>query len=1190
MHKRKTMKQHSLITKTLGAAVAAALLAGASLQAQTTYTWIQTAGGTQNWTNAANWLGGVVPNPVAGDTIDFSTVNINNTTLNLGGNRTATNWKFGDASGNNTWTIANDGSELNIAGTNPTFTILKTTTVLATITGSGGIIKEGGGQLVLRNTSNSFTGGITVNAGGLQQSSTAGDVYGAAGSTITWNANNQTFGLRQTSTYQKSLHVSDGVFLNFSCGNNGSGNTFTGPVTGGGGGGGIRINGGTGQRLLVWASTENTFTGDVFNANGAFGGDSQWTFNSIGDTAGAGNIYLGAENNNGRSVYSYGAGAVAPLVLDHRALVLNAGNEDLPNSTFQNLNADPSNTVTINKDIIVPFAGFKTFTLGGVNTGDNIINGTVWDDTNGGVVKLSKAGGGKWILGAVNTYSGGTEVLGGELVANVAGAIPNGSLSLPSAGSSNLTLNANQSVTALFIGGAQQSAGVYTSAEPWLSGTGTLTVGVATAGPIFWDIDGATPGAGGATPTGTWNAGNTFWSASAAGDAATSAWTAGRTATFAAGSDATGTYTVNVDGTQDIGGLTIQEGDVTLSGGTSLRLVNDALAIINGGATGTVTTPIADDGTAHSLTKAGSGSLLLDGSNTYTGATLLGGGSLIAGSTDALGAGGNVTFSGGTLSYNSAGAAGDFSTGDRIKNSSSAITVDTNGESPSMAGDIDNSNTAGLTKTGAGTLTLSGSNNYGGTTTVSGGTLAVSNAANSGVFNLNSGGTLQLSGSNSNSGQINNNAGSTLIGTGSGSMGTSRIVPRGTLQLQADGGGTWSNLINGVGRNGNPVVIVDRETPGAVAGSDLWTLNNAPFNVDNNGSLTFEKGANVTSGTPTIDITQGFDSSESINPSTQTFTANDVDVLVNGSGNSRGRNYIFQGTSTGNVIYGKIDESNTSRIITFIKRGTGTWTISSNDNDYTGNTTVEARTLGLDGAGLTSPITVETGAALGFGLTTPSTTTQSCTFQASTTVEIFGTPADTSYTLLTASSITGTPTLDPPIAGYSLVIDGGNPLKLVGSGGGGSAFDTWATSNGVPTGSEAVDSDGGGQINLYEFGLGGNPDPVTGGANDDGSLLNAFSSDVVPGGDPEGVLTILVRDAAAAGFSASGNDQVSTADGITYTVSAENTLPVASAATVAVSGTTVTDGLPPAPAGYTYVSFYITGSEGYFQVTVEPAP
>ena len=160
----------------------------------------------------------------------------------------------------------------------------------------------------------------------------------------------------------------------------------------------------------------------------------------------------------------------------------------------------------------------------------------------------------------------------------------------------------------------------------------------------------------------------------------------------------------------------------------------------------------------------------------------------------------------------------------------------------------------------------------------------------------------------------------------------------------------------------------------------------------------------------------------------------------------------------------------------------------------------------------------------------------------------------------------------------------------------GGPYADWAVSNGLTEGvndapGDDADSDpsvkgAGGLNNLGEFGLGG--DPLDG--NDDGALLNAYSSDVVVGGDPEGVLTILVRDAAAGGFAASGNDQASTGDGITYTVSAESTLPVAGGVAVSVSGTTVTDGLPPAPAGYTYVSFYIEGAEGYFQVTVEEAP
>ena len=161
-------------------------------------------------------------------------------------------------------------------------------------------------------------------------------------------------------------------------------------------------------------------------------------------------------------------------------------------------------------------------------------------------------------------------------------------------------------------------------------------------------------------------------------------------------------------------------------------------------------------------------------------------------------------------------------------------------------------------------------------------------------------------------------------------------------------------------------------------------------------------------------------------------------------------------------------------------------------------------------------------------------------------------------------------------------------LTVQAIGGGGSAYDTWADSNGL-TGEpgfengQGDDPDGGGGNNLYEFGLGGTP--LDG--NDDGSLLNAFSGDVAGDTAEEGILTILVRSGAT--FTDGAPAVSDPVDGIVYTVSAEGTLPVAGSTTV-TSTTPVTDGLPPAPAGYEYASFYIDGPEGYFQVTVASAP
>ena len=113
-------------------------------------------------------------------------------------------------------------------------------------------------------------------------------------------------------------------------------------------------------------------------------------------------------------------------------------------------------------------------------------------------------------------------------------------------------------------------------------------------------------------------------------------------------------------------------------------------------------------------------------------------------------------------------------------------------------------------------------------------------------------------------------------------------------------------------------------------------------------------------------------------------------------------------------------------------------------------------------------------------------------------------------------------------------------------------------------------------------------DPTNG--NDDGALLHAFSGDVGPAPGDEGILTILVRNGAAGTFSTADPSVSATADGIVYTVAADTTPDVDGGGLTVTPTAAVTTGLPPAPAGYTYQSFYISGAEGYFQVTVESAP
>ncbi|MEY3895424.1 MAG: hypothetical protein RLZZ214_943, partial [Verrucomicrobiota bacterium] len=126
------------------------------------------------------------------------------------------------------------------------------------------------------------------------------------------------------------------------------------------------------------------------------------------------------------------------------------------------------------------------------------------------------------------------------------------------------------------------------------------------------------------------------------------------------------------------------------------------------------------------LTKTGTGLLTLSGANSFTGLTSINQGTVVLNISTALDGGGNITFGGGTLRY-TANNNVDYSS--RIINSTAPISIDTNSQNRTFAGGLAASNIGGLTKLGAGTLTLAGTNSHTGVTTVSGGQLAVSDTS-----------------------------------------------------------------------------------------------------------------------------------------------------------------------------------------------------------------------------------------------------------------------------------------------------------------------------------------------------------------------------------------------------------------------------------------------------------------------------
>src|SRR6185503_9681619 len=86
----------------------------------------------------------------------------------------------------------------------------------------------------------------------------------------------------------------------------------------------------------------------------------------------------------------------------------------------------------------------------------------------------------------------------------------------------------------------------------------------------YWDINGATAGAGGATPSGNWDTTTANWNTDSTGGAggAFSVWTSGTAdaAFFSAGTDATGAFTMTLPSALTAGSVTVEEGTITKSG------------------------------------------------------------------------------------------------------------------------------------------------------------------------------------------------------------------------------------------------------------------------------------------------------------------------------------------------------------------------------------------------------------------------------------------------------------------------------------------------------------------------------------------------------------------------------------------------------------------------------------------------
>ena len=188
----------------------------------------------------------------------------------------------------------------------------------------------------------------------------------------------------------------------------------------------------------------------------------------------------------------------------------------------------------------------------------------------------------------------------------------------------------------------------------------TLSSAAAHAATKFWDLDGATSGAGGATPAGIWDILTANWSLDPAGELAATTWIAGDEAVFSAGTNATGAFTITVDTTQTAANLTVEEGTVTFSGGTALNIGGGVAGMGNiqiaSGLTTTIGSVLTGGDDAGKIMKTGGGTLVLNAANTFGGIVTVAGGVLAIGNAAALASSLSPTIvsNGATLQLNSA--------------------------------------------------------------------------------------------------------------------------------------------------------------------------------------------------------------------------------------------------------------------------------------------------------------------------------------------------------------------------------------------------------------------------------------------------------------------------------------------------------------------------------------------------------
>ncbi len=512
--------------------------------------------------------------------------------------------------------------------------------------------------------------------------------------------------------------------------------------------------------------------------------------------------------------------------------------------------------------------------LGGASLGDNQFNPLI--SNNGtGIVSLYKSDAGLWILGnTANSYTGVTQINAGALRAD--------GTTLPAA--SPLVIN----------GGVLQSSGSFTRA---------LTT---------------TPAAG----TGTIN-----WNGSASGGFAAS----------------TSKLTVNIGGNSTPDQLTWATGGFVggtfiLGSTTSLAEVEVVNPIDLNGAARTVQVDansttgsnfatlsgLISGGGSNGLTKTGSGILQLLGNNTYTGNTLINGGTVqavrigdSASTASNFGAGTGFLSLGtggtsGTLAYVGSGETTDRQI--RLGGTTASVVIESSGTGALVLSNVTNASTG----TSAKTLFLRGDLNA--SNEISS---VLSNNSAGGALNVtkDDNGTWILSGDNTYSGTTTISAGSfgfSLDSTGPVGGVTSGPVGRGTLVIS----------------NGSLFALGGDRT----LNNDITFNGNASSNFIGTNSITLNGNLGTTTGGNTT-VTNSLPAGKFLTINSPAYT---------GTETSSTRSLVFNGSGH-TILNSSVTDTAGGAVINLLYNGYGSLTLGGSNgvSTYSGSTTITSGTLKL---------------------------------------------------------------------------------------------------------------------------------------------------------------------------------------------------------------------------------------------------